>query len=502
MSDGTRVVLTKPQQRRAIAAATIGNGLEFYDFVTFAFFAIQIGYTFFPSGDPFLSLMGSLATFGAGFATRPLGAYVLGRFADRHGRKPGMLVSMGLMGGGILLLALTPSYNMIGIAAPIIAVCARLIQGFALGGEVGSATAYLLESADTSKRGAAVAWQGGSQQIAATLGPAVGLLLSINLSQTELTLYGWRIALLLGALIVPFALWVRSSLPETLHKEPEPDDLGEAKIGTYWKVIVLGFLMIGSGTVGTYCFNYMATYGQHTLHFSEETSFLAEVGTNFSAFVAIIFGGWACDRWGRRKVMVIPQVLFVLAIIPIFLWITKSMSPAVFVLGTALANAVSSPQYSAVYAAINESLPRAVRARAFALVYSIPVAAFGGHHPAVDHLATQGDRKSDVDRVLSHRGIADRPRRDGADARKLAPPPPAPAADRRAGAALGRVPTRSPARSTASRSGAMRPCRSRPRRRRSRDCGTCRRACRTTARRHNYWHGRPAGDASNGFPAG
>jgi MFS family permease len=380
LTDHTRgVVLTPAQQRRAIVAATVGNGLEFYDFITFAFFAIQIGQTFFPfKDDPFLSLMASLATFGVGFATRPLGAYVLGRYADRHGRKPAMLVSMLLMGLGILLLALTPGFATIGYAAPVIAVTARLIQGFALGGEVGSATAYLIESADTHKRGAAVSWQGGSQQVAATLGAGVGFLLSINMSETELTVYGWRIALLLGASIVPFALWIRHSLPETLHKEQEPDEIGHTGVKGYARVIVLGFVMIGSGTIGTYFFNYMGTYGQNTLKFSASTSLFASFGLNLAALVTIVWGGWASDRWGRRKVMLIPQVLFVVSIVPIFLWITTSMSPVAFIIGTTLAYGLASPQYAAVYAAINESLPRAVRARAFALVYSIPVAVLGG----------------------------------------------------------------------------------------------------------------------------
>jgi MHS family citrate/tricarballylate:H+ symporter-like MFS transporter len=380
LTEKTRgVVLSPAEQKRAIVAATVGNGLEFYDFITFAFFAIQIGQTFFPfTDDPFLSLMATLATFGVGFATRPLGAYVLGRYADRKGRKPAMLLSMLLMGLGILMLALTPGFATIGYAAPVIAVIARLIQGFALGGEVGSATAYLIESADTHRRGAAVAWQGGSQQVAATLGAGVGFLLSINMSEAELTLYGWRIALLLGATIVPFALWIRHRLPETLHKQEEPDELGDVAFGKYLKVIVLGVLMIGSGTIGTYFFNYMATYGQNTLAFSSQTSLFAQFGLNFAALVTTVWGGWASDRWGRKRLMVIPQILFVLSIIPVFLWITTTLSPVAFIVGTTLAYALASPQFSAVYATINESLPRAVRARAFALVYSIPVAVLGG----------------------------------------------------------------------------------------------------------------------------
>src|SRR5690242_10577790 len=126
--------------KRAAFAATIGNMLEFYDFITYSFFAIQIGHTFFPSHNEYSSLMLSLATFGAGFVTRPLGGVVLGIYSDRIGRRPAMLLSFALMGVAILVLALTPSYDAIGIAAPVVVIIARLVQGFALGGEVGPTT--------------------------------------------------------------------------------------------------------------------------------------------------------------------------------------------------------------------------------------------------------------------------------------------------------------------------------------------------------------------------
>ncbi len=155
---------------RSVLAATIGNMLEFYDFVTFSFFAIQIGHAFFPFKNQYASLMLSLATFGLGFVTRPIGALVIGTYSDRVGRRPAMLLSFTMMGCAIVVLALTPSYASIGIAAPIIVILARLVQGVSLGGEVGPTTAYLLEAAPPNKRGAAVAWQPASQQIAATAG--------------------------------------------------------------------------------------------------------------------------------------------------------------------------------------------------------------------------------------------------------------------------------------------------------------------------------------------
>src|ERR1700731_3434189 len=150
---------------RATLGATIGNMLEFYDFVTYSFFAIQIGRTFFPSDSQFASLMLSLATFGAGFVTRPIGAVVIGSYSDRVGRRPAMILSFAMMGSAMLVLAVIPSYDTIGIAAPILAITARMVQGFSLGGEVGPTTAYLMEAAAPGRRAIAVSWQPVSQQI-------------------------------------------------------------------------------------------------------------------------------------------------------------------------------------------------------------------------------------------------------------------------------------------------------------------------------------------------
>src|ERR1700722_7817240 len=152
--DGAVPVLTG----RAILGATIGNMLEFYDFITYSFFAIQIGHTFFPAQGPFASLMLSLATFGAGFVTRPIGALVIGAYPDRVGRRPAMMLSFTMMGAAVVSLALIPSYRTIGIAAPILAVLARMVQGFSLGGEVGPTTAFLLEAAPPNRRGLTVSW--------------------------------------------------------------------------------------------------------------------------------------------------------------------------------------------------------------------------------------------------------------------------------------------------------------------------------------------------------
>ncbi|MEO6042136.1 MAG: MFS transporter [Croceibacterium sp.] len=368
---------TPRQRRQAIAAATIGNGLEFYDFVTFAFFAIEIGHTFFPSQSAFLSLMGSLGTFWAGFLTRPLGAFVLGGFADRVGRKPAMLLSMVLMGTGIALLALTPGYARIGIAAPIIAVIARMLQGFALGGEVGSATVYMMESATTRNRGWTMSWQGASQGVAASAGAGVGLVLSLFLTNAELSAYGWRIAMLLGVSIVPFAIWIRNSLPDT-HAPEHRQAAVPGALHTYLRPVICGFIIIASGTIGTYIFNYMTTYGQNTLHLSATVSQGGEFANNAIGVISVMSGGALSDRIGRRPVQVWSQLAFAACIVPCFLWLTHSRDAVSFIGANLLMSAVGSFMSGATYAAISESVPRAVRSRTFALVYSLPVMIFGG----------------------------------------------------------------------------------------------------------------------------
>lgn len=362
--------------RRAVLAVTIGNGLEFYDFMTFAFFAIPIGQAFFPSDSGYLSLMAALGTFGAGFITRPLGAHVLGGYADRAGRKPAMMISMLLMGLGITLLALTPGYDRIGYAAPVIAVIARLIQGFALGGEVGSASAYLLEAVPAARRGLSVSLQGVSQDVAGTIGGLVGLGLSAVLSVAQVGAFGWRIALLLGVMVVPAALVMRRSLPET--HAPVAVGAPRVPIRPHLRVIVLGSVMISSSTISGYVFRYMATYGQATLHLSGTVAFAGQTANTAMSVVMGVAGGWLSDRYGRRPVLIAPQLVYLLAIVPCFVWLTTANSATAFIGANLILSLVASAQFSPIYATVSESLPPALRARLFALIYALPVAICGG----------------------------------------------------------------------------------------------------------------------------
>jgi MHS family citrate/tricarballylate:H+ symporter-like MFS transporter len=369
---------------RATFAVTIGNMLEFYDFITYSFFAIQIGNTFFPSHGQFGSLMLSLATFGAGFLTRPIGAIVIGSYSDRAGRRPAMVLSFAMMGCAIVVLALTPSYASIGIAAPLIVIAARMVQGFSLGGEVGPTTAYLIEAAPPGRRALAVAWQPASQQIAATAGAGVGMLLSSVMSSDALDAYGWRIAFLLGAVCLPFGLAMRMGLPETLHlaeTETVPGHAPDQPTGRLRgnaRLMILGLAILASGTIITYVTQYMTTYAKNTLHVASSLAFATSVVSNALGFVGVLLGGWLADRYGRRPVMVWPQLAALLLTYPVFVWIVDTGSVASLLVGFGVLSLIGSIPYTAFYAAFAEGLSKKIRGGAFAIVYAVAIALFGG----------------------------------------------------------------------------------------------------------------------------
>jgi len=378
---------------RAIVAATIGNALEFYDFLIYALFAVQIGRAFFPTTSSYVSLMLSLATFGAGFLTRPLGAIVFGTYADKAGRRPAMVLSLSIIGFSMVMLACIPPYAVIGVAAPVLALIARLTQGFSLGGEVGANSAFLVEAAPPDRRAEVVSWQGVSQAIALVLGSLVGTVLATFLSPAALDSYGWRIALLIGAAIVPCGYWLRRNLAETLHQEaaeysrsatavgPAAAAIGAGRLELawrHWKTMVFGLMAIAAGTVGTYIFVYVATYAQTTLHLPPRAGFLASLAGYGVEIPCILLGGRLSDRYGRKPVNVWGNLAFLLGIYPVFIWVIAARSVTALVTGMVILNAVYSLRMGSFFAAFIESLPPRIRSGGFGTVYAASVAIFGG----------------------------------------------------------------------------------------------------------------------------
>jgi MFS transporter, MHS family, citrate/tricarballylate:H+ symporter len=362
---------------RHVAAVVVGNALEFYDFLTYSFFAVYIGRAFFPSTSPTASLLASLGTFGVGFITRPIGGFVIGRMGDRLGRKPAMIFSFSLMGIAITGLALTPPHSMIGVAAPVLVILFRLLQGFALGGEVGPTTAFLLEAASPERRGFYTAFQAWTQDLSVLISGLVGFGLANILSEQQLQDFGWRIAFLVGAAIVPFGLMMRRSLPETFHAA-DARKRERISLRPYLSVAILGLMLLGSATIGMYTSSYMTTYAIATLHMHANVAFAATVVVGLCGVAVDLVSGALSDRIGRKPMMLAPGVLLLASIFPAFYVITEYRTTATLLAATAVLYTLTALSSSPAIVWLTECLPTPIRSSSVAVVYAVAIAAFGG----------------------------------------------------------------------------------------------------------------------------
>ena len=371
-----------PIAKRHLFSAVVGNALEFYDFITYTFFATQIGQSFFPSHTPLGSLLLSLATFGVGFATRPLGSIVIGAYADRAGRAPAMVLSFVLMGFGILVLALTPSYATIGIAAPILVVLARLVQGFALGGQVGPSTSYLLEAAAPKSRGFYTTLQYASQGLASMLGGIVGFVISSNLDAASLQQWGWRVAMILGALILPFGLMIAKTIPETLEpassRQTNAIAPARSRSGGNVGVFVDCVVMLASATICTYVILFMPTYASQFLHMRANVAFAAPIVSGTCILVFSQISGSMSDRFGRKPVMIWPRVLLLVVVYPGFVLLEHNRDGVTLLAVTAVIATLSTWSAAASLVNIAELMPKEMRSGSLGTVYAVAIAAFGG----------------------------------------------------------------------------------------------------------------------------
>jgi MFS family permease len=361
--------LTKSQ----LAAGVAGNALEFYDFLIFGFFAIQIGRVFFPADSATASLLASLAVFGAGFITRPLGGLILGRLGDRIGRKPVMIFTFALMGVSIIGMALTPSYAAIGVAAPVLVLAFRLLQGFALGGEVGPTTAFLLEAAPARRRGQYVSLQNATQYFAVLCVGIIGAILGSTMTAEVFGAWGWRIAMLLGAVVIPFAYVLRRRLPETLHIEPETQAAQPPL-----RVAALAILIIAGVTISTYTMNYIATYVQHTLGGSPLLASMGTAVAGVASMLGALLGGRLSDRFGRKPVALSSAIAATIAVVPCFLVMLIFPSGPVIATAAAVLAFAISVFPPALLTNIAESFPASLRSGAVGFLYASAVAVFGG----------------------------------------------------------------------------------------------------------------------------
>jgi MFS family permease len=359
-----------------------------YDFMVFGYYAAAIGAAFFPSGNPFVSLMLSLMTFGAGFLMRPLGAVVLGTYTDRHGRRAGLLLTLTLMSIGILSIACVPGYATIGILAPVIVLAGRLLQGFSAGMELGGVSVYLAEIATPGNKGFYVSWQSASQQAAVIFAALIGVLLTFLLPPAAMTAWGWRVPLLIGCLIIPFLFRLRHSLEETEAFQARRRSLDTSallrSLAANSGLIVVGTLLVTMTTVSFYMITaYTPTFGSAVLHLRSGDSLIVTLCVGASNLFWLPVMGALSDRVGRRPLLVACTLLMLATAYPVMLWLVDSPSFTRLLTVELWLSFVYGSYNGAMVVFLTEIMPVDVRTAGFSLAYSLATAIFGGFTPAI-----------------------------------------------------------------------------------------------------------------------
>jgi MHS family proline/betaine transporter-like MFS transporter len=375
-----------PQKKgftQLIVAVSIGNALEWYDISSYGYFAVYVAKAFFPNSDPTISLLLTFGTFGLAFLVRPIGGVVLGAYADRHGRKASLMISIVLMTFGTLAIAIMPTYATIGILAPIAVLVARLVQGFSAGGEFGSSTAFLVEHAP-DRRGFIASWQFASQGLGQVLSSAFGVGLISWLTPADMNAWGWRIPFLFGILVGPVGIYIRNHLedatapPATKHGSPVRDVFLHQKLR-----VTLGIGALAVSTAVNYLIIYMPTYVVKTLNLPAVVGFEATLAAALAVTFLTPIAGMVSDKIGRTTHMITVNLLLLFSIVPAFLLLTRNPTPTVIISAVLWLATLKSLYFGPLAALMSELLPAASRATGLGLGYNIGVTLFGGMGPVI-----------------------------------------------------------------------------------------------------------------------
>lgn len=382
--NATQPQAVTPNLYKTLFATCVGNALEWFDIAVYGFFASYIAHAFFPTGDASVSLLLTFGSFGVSFLIRPLGAVVLGAYADRVGRKKALLMSITLMMLGGLIITLMPSYESIGLLAPVMILLARLIQGFSAGGEFGSSTAFLVEHFP-ERRAFIASWQFATQGASTLMASAFGLGLTAWLTEAQIQDWGWRIPFAFGLLIGPVGFYIRRHVHEPASfvarkKSPAPlkDLMGRQKT---LLLLAMGLMVISTGV--NYMLNYVPTYATKTLHLPGSVAFTATlVAGIILTVVTPIMGLWA-EKIGRLPLMWGSLILLALTIYPAFKMVADHTTPATLILMVGWLALLKSVYFSTVPSMMADLFPMSTRASGMAISYNVAVTIFGGFAPLI-----------------------------------------------------------------------------------------------------------------------
>jgi MHS family proline/betaine transporter-like MFS transporter len=367
-----------------IAAATIGNALEWFDLLIYGYFASTIAAVFFPNSNQLVSLLLTFGSFGLSYVARPVGAILLGAYADRSGRKAALTLSIWLMVFGTAVLALMPPFAAIGLVAPIGVFAARLLQGFAVAGEFGSSTAFMIEHS-VHRKGFYSSWQFAGQNTAKLLAASFGLVLTTQLTTPQLHGWGWRIPFFFGLLVGPVGIYIRRKLqetPEFLETSPSRTPVREI-LATQKAGLALGAGLVAVGTASTYFGLYIPTFAVTVLHLPPAIGFIVTMITATLATVLVPFAGHLADRVGYRRMQLPATIVMLCSYYPVLLLITRHPSLPTL-LGGVIWDTLAQVCYVAALPAVMAHIfPPQVRCTGLSLSYNVGVTLFGGFAPAI-----------------------------------------------------------------------------------------------------------------------
>jgi MFS family permease len=371
-----------PSPILTVARVASGNFLEMYDFMVFGYFAAAIGRAYFPVGRESASLMLAFATYGAAFLMRPVGAVVLGSYVDRRGRRAGLLLTLGLMSAGTLSIAVTPGYATIGLAAPLLVLLGRLVQGLSAGVELGGVSVYLAEIATPGHKGFYVSWQSASQQVAVMFAALLGVLLTVRLSPEAMGVWGFRIPLAVGCLIIPLLFWIRRTLPETesflarRHRPTTREVL--VSLAANWAVILTGMALVMMTTVSFYFITaYTPTFGRRALHLGDVDGLWVTLAVGAGNLLWLPLSGALSDRIGRRPILVVCAALTAATAFPALWWLARAPSFGRLMAVELWLSFLYAGYNGAMVCYLTEIVPVDVRTAGFSLAYSLATTAGG-----------------------------------------------------------------------------------------------------------------------------
>lgn len=370
--------------RKAVISSSIGAALEWFDIIVYASFAVVISENFFPDGGGGLGLILTFATFAITYLIRPLGAVVLGGYADRHGRKKALTLTLMLMMVGTAIMALAPTHAVVGGWAGVIILISRLVQGFSAGGEFGTATTFLVETAPNRKAYYA-SWQIASQGASMLMASAFGFVLFNTLSHDALYSWGWRIPFFLAILIGPVGLYIRAHLSETEEFESGPRSKApiRATFTRHLGRVLVSAMCIGVATITVYMILYTPTLAVKQLHVPAQAAYLGGVVAGIIGLVGVPFVGMLADRVGPAKVMLVSGVATLVIAWPLFQLMVGAPSVFTLILVTAVLGVIMAFYFGPLPAMLTEMFPSEVRTTGVSAAYNIGVTLLGGIAPLV-----------------------------------------------------------------------------------------------------------------------